>query len=280
MLFVSFGDTHCGSPVGIMPRKQYQFANGNVTPNERQKIIWDLFYSHTETVGNMRMEDERLIVVFMGDATEGKHHGNTQLVTPYTSEQEIIFTDVLDIGLQNMKFDVENGDRLYFVRGTASHAGESEERLAADFDAVPYCENTQCHPVLKLSYKGVRLWYMHKLAGAGRGANRGNALRNRARDYVIDHISDAIATGNKPALPRYLISAHYHQKRSVPYEIGDHEARASILPTYKMKDNWTFGVAPLGLGDIGMQWVRVDEQGNDTWGWLAKKEEQVGEISL
>lgn len=279
-LIVSFSDLHCASPVGIMPPGQWQLRSANVKQNKGQRLTWKMFCNDADKIGKMRT-NAKLIVVLNGDMVEGVHHGNKQVITSYMAEQEAIATGAIDHALQNMKFDDEKGDRLYFVRGTNSHVGESEERIARDFDAVPYRKDSNsenmdgryCHPSLKMQINGTRIWWAHKLAGVGKGANRENSMRNYMRHLRQDMYAQKITP------PDYVIGSHFHQRLYVPDAYRDHEIRGFVLPSYKLKDDYTFeGFSPFGLGDIGMHWISVDDDGSSDWGWLKHEVEQVKEI--
>ena len=278
---VFISDLHCGSPMGLMPPKQWQLRGANVSPNKLQRLTWRVFAKHTTGIGAIR-DGKRLIVVLNGDMVEGDHHQNKQIVTTYNHEQEAIAIETLDRGLSNMGFDADSGDLLYMVRGTNSHVGESEERIARDLGAAPYIPDSNeetgdgkyCHPALKLNVSGVRVWATHKIANAGRGANRGNALRNRLRDNYFDALREGIVP------PDYLVSAHFHQRLHSPYAYGDYRADGFILPPYKGKDDYTFGISPFGLGDLGLLYIIIGADGGHKWAWLREEVEQIKEIKL
>jgi hypothetical protein len=232
---------------------------------------------HAQIIGEMRT-NAKLIVVLNGDMVEGVHHGNLQVSTSYMREQEAIATFAIDHILKLMKFT--DGDALYFVAGTNSHVGESEERLARDFDAMPFRRDSSvdrqdgryCHPSLKMSVNGVRIWHAHKLAGVGKGANRENSMRNYMRRLRLDCYAE------KTTPPDYLIGSHFHQRLYTPDAYRDHEMRGFILPSYKLKDDYTFeGFAPFGLSEIGMHWISVEDDGRSEWDWLNHPHEQVKE---
>ena len=275
---VIFGDPHSGSPLGLMRPKTWQLQNGNYTPNKLQRLLWKMWDADTAGVGESR-GDARLIVIANGDLVEGVHHNNKQIITNYIQEQEEISIDAIDHGLQNMRFDADAGDKLIIVSGTPSHVDESEERIARDLGALPYekprneHDGRYTHPALRLIVDGVRVWTAHKLAGAGRGANRGNALRNKAKEFYFE----ALADGMKP--PDYLIGSHFHQRLYSPYVYRSDIVNAFIMPPYKAKDNYTFGISPFGLGDIGLLVIDI-ENGASSWRFTEHQIEQLKELRL
>jgi len=236
-----------------------------------------MFCDHADIIGKMRT-NAKLIVVLNGDMVEGVHHGNLQVMTSYMREQEAIAQHAIDHILGLMKFT--EGDALYFVAGTNSHVAESEERLARDFDAIPYRKDSSvdradgryCHPSLKLNVNRKRVWWAHKLVGVGKGPNRENSMRNYMRRLRLDMYAE------KTIPPDYLIGSHFHQRLGVPDAYRDHLMWGFVLPSYKLKDDYTFeGFAPFGLSEIGMHWIDIDDTGESRWGWLNHTTEQVKE---
>ena len=276
-LIASLSDLHCASPVGILPPGQWQLRSANIKQNAGQRLTWRMLCDHAHIIGEMRT-NAKLIMVLNGDMIEGVHHGNLQVMTSYMREQEAIAQAAIDHVLKLMKFC--DGDSLYFVAGTNSHVAESEERLARDFGAIPYRKDSSvdrqdgryCHPSLRLNINGKRVWWAHKLAGVGKGANRENSMRNYLRRLRLDCYAE------KTIPPDYLIGSHYHQRLYTPDAYRDHEMRGYVLPSYKLKDDYTFeGFAPFGLSEIGTHWLEIDENGQDRWGWLNHSFEQVKE---
>ena len=268
---------HCGSPVGILPPGQWQLRAANIKQNAGQRLTWRMFCDHADIIGKMRT-NAKLIVVLNGDMVEGVHHGNLQVMTSYMREQEAIAQHAIDHILGLMKFT--EGDALYFVAGTNSHVAESEERLARDFDAIPYRKDSSvdradgryCHPSLKLNVNRKRVWWAHKLVGVGKGPNRENSMRNYMRRLRLDMYAE------KTIPPDYLIGSHFHQRLGVPDAYRDHLMWGFVLPSYKLKDDYTFeGFAPFGLSEIGMHWIDIDDTGESRWGWLNHTTEQVKE---
>ena len=285
-IIVSFSDPHCASPMGLLPPGQIQLQTGNFKQNKIQRLTWKMFDKHTAAIGEMR-KDAKLIVVAAGDITEGTHHDNKQVLSNYATDQQQIGIAVIDHALSNMKFKA--GDKLFFLRGTNSHGGENEAAIARDFGAEAYRKDSgkldrngeplkdgmYCHPSLRLNVNGVRMWWAHKLASVGKGANRENALRNYIRNLRLDMYAQNIIP------PDYIIGAHFHQRLYVPDAHRDHETKGFILPPYKAKDDYTMeGFAPFGLGDIGLHWVKVFDDGSSNWGWMSEEIEQIKEIKL
>ena len=139
-LICAFADTHCGSPVGVMLPQTYQGKNGDIEPTETQKVLDEVVTAHLEKVNSLRQPGDRLMVVHVGDACEGKHHGSTETTTSLTSEHEGLHSAWMARNLEYLNFGRKK-DLLYYIAGTEAHGGsqnESEHRIGKDLKAVPY----------------------------------------------------------------------------------------------------------------------------------------------
>lgn len=239
-------DLHCGSPVGLMPPKQFQLRSANVTPTKQQRNIWKQFKAFFDIEGPRT-------VIFDGDLVEGVHHNNKQITTQYMQEQEQIAIEAIDRVLKK-------DDRVYFVDGSAVHADESEERIARDFSAYPFAPPTRyTWPSLKYKTAIGELWVAHKGPGTGEGANEGNSLRNKVKQLMVEEIK----FGRTP--PRMVVFAHRHIKTHVQVDLGNYHADAWILPPFCAKSEFGFGVSPFSVTQVGGLVLRISDRLE--WEW-------------
>jgi len=229
-----FSDIHGGSPVGIMRPMEWQLQSVTVTPNSLQKLIWAQYEDACMNIGIAR-KNKRLVSVFVGDATEGLHHQNKQIISQNVKDHESIAQDAIDIGLRLMKFEKESDDRFYMVAGTVSHVGESEEQIAEDLSPVPFMPAPNgkvtrwCWPALSIKINGVYGLIAHHGPDPGKGANEGNALRNMVRDVVVGRV----LRGLEP--PRFVIYGHKHTKQHIQFEHSNYVCDGFILPSFQGK---------------------------------------------
>ena len=247
---------------------QWQLQSVDVTPNQLQKVIYKQYAEATELIGEHR-KNKRLIPVFVGDATEGIHHGSMQHVTARTSEHEMIAADAIDNGLQLMGFG-EKHDRFYMVAGTESHVGESEERIAKDIEGIiPYQKapiedkvTRWCWPLLPIKVNGVLGLVAHHGPGGGNGANEGNPLRNRLKNIVFSRL----ARGKE--IPRFIVFGHRHTKQHVQFELEDILVDGFILPSFQGKTDWFYSIDAMAFTNIGMLQMDINTNGELSWEWL------------
>lgn len=127
-LVVVFSDLHSGSRRSLMPLEYTLFEEGElnqtIKANKQQQWLfkcwtdaWERVY---EYVGN-----EPWAWAFLGDATEGAHHKMTELVSNDPTDHMIIFD-------QLNRPHAERAAKRFFVRGTASHTGDTLEMKIAE----------------------------------------------------------------------------------------------------------------------------------------------------
>jgi hypothetical protein len=265
-------DTHSGSSVGLLPPGQWSFTNGGYhDPDETQKIITRLWTTAWERIGKAR-EGKRLIVVHMGDATEGAHHGTTELITPRVDEHERIHVEAMELALKLSGFDRKRGDRLYYVRGTPAHVGpggSSEERIARQFDGsgvIPMIEPKQ--PARKdgrFVWNRIRLEVHGKLFdlahhGAGVGLKpwtRTNPLRGKLQEVYWR----TIEAGTR--VPDYWVRAHRHVKaHDIFISNTGRRLEGFITPAFQNKTEFSYKVAADMPPSLGLLFFDVSDTGH------------------
>jgi hypothetical protein len=249
-----FNDEHSGSHVSPLPSKQWEFRGRNVTPNLLQRTLYDFHQEVSSKIGKKR-KDKRLIVVKLGDMIDGIHHETKELITQYLDEQRQINQELTERSLHSMNFGGD--DLLYWVAGTPAHAGEDEETLAHDFDAtVPYSEARTVWPVLRININGIYCMFFHHGATNGKGANKGNALRNRLKALRYDCMD------NGEAVPRLVVTADKHQ---MGYEDitnnGKIVMRGVISPAWQVKTDFVYKISAEALSKVGAVTVEITQSG-------------------
>jgi hypothetical protein len=276
VLLSCWGDSHCGSTVGLMFPKYYQFENNNFRPNPAQKAIWRVFSEYTDTIARLR-QGRRLLVVLMGDLIDGVHHQTRQLHTLNLSEQRAMFLDCADYFLKTTGFSVDGGDRLYVLHGTdirGSHGTPDDANdLGADLGAVPYLAPEPDDELgrggwyawrdLELDVLGQLVQLTHH-APVGKGTRAhlyGNAIRNWLRSH------QTILDAARQKIPRYVIWAHKHTAHveTVRLENGRADGpltTAVCVPALQGKSHWVRQALPLAPDTtIGGFWATFDPDG-------------------
>jgi hypothetical protein len=256
-------DLHVGSPFAVCPAR-WLLQSGNVfTPNEMQNAILAHWCACWQRVAQLR-KGARLVVLVVGDTTEGLHHGSSQHITPRLDEQEAMAIAVIESALKLGKWR-NRGDCIRFVAGTAAHDGEgsqSLERIARNILDVDANDGTRCvTDSLRISVNGVRFDVAHK-PGSGPGSRtqtHGNAFGNWLRSLYLAGLEEG-------AHPRYVLTAHHHQylRRDVYTLRGSVALTGFILPSWKVKDSYVYTVAPFALASVGMLAFDVQDDGRVT----------------
>lgn len=120
-------DLHCGCRFGLCPPKIRLDEGGTYTHGATQAQIWR-WWGHFWDEWTPRVtRGEPYAVLVNGDALDGKHHGSKTQISDNFADQENIAAAVLGPVVERCD------GRLYMVRGTEAHVGQSaenEERLA------------------------------------------------------------------------------------------------------------------------------------------------------
>lgn len=258
-------DTHCGSSLGLMQPGGFNLHDGGTyQASYLQRKIWDVWDESWQKIAKAR-KGRKLIVVHDGDATEGLHHGTTQLVSSRVDEHEQIHIDAMDHALKTAKFDANKGDKLYYVAGTEEHAGkgsEYEETIANDMDAIGPSKNRHTWDVIKKSVNGVTVDISHHGGKVGRNVlTRENGLFQTIKNIYFECIDQ------KLPVPRYWIRAHYHQFVHAIYYGREATIEGIMLPSLQYKTGFVYktkGDTYL-LPDVGMIWLFIDADGTTQW---------------
>ncbi len=245
-------DLHAGSPFAVCPAR-WRYPTGTpFHPNELQQVILAHWCACWANVAKLR-NGARLIVIVAGDVIEGLHHESTQIETSRVDVQEQWAVAIIESGLELAKFN-NRGDRVYFVSGTPAHdgnGGQSLERVARAVLDLDANDSTRAsHDILRLSVNGVRFDVTHK-PGSGPGS-RAHTLGNAFHGWLRSLYFSALEEGQPP--PRYVLTAHHHNylRRDVHATRGHVALTGIICPSWKVKDEYVYRVAPFALSSIGM----------------------------
>lgn len=130
---ICISDTHCGDQLAICPPKITLAHGGTYWASKFQMAIWRCWREFWDEWVPMATRGEPYAVLLNGDAVDGRHHGSTHQISQNKADQANIAYEVL-----SPIVDKCDG-RLYYVSGTAAHAGqdgEDEERLAERLNAL------------------------------------------------------------------------------------------------------------------------------------------------
>lgn len=233
-------DLHVNSTVALCPPQVNLDDGGTYRASKQQRWIWRKWLEFWQTVAERR-EGRRLIIILNGELADNNYHPTTQLVTRNPADMMRLSVAALQPALDLL----QDGDRVYVLRGTEAHSGPSshlDEELAQDIGATG-SGDTASLSRLRLAIDGVRFDVAHHPPGGGgrlpwtRGtfANRLAAMR----------VFECAESGERA--PHLLIRGHVHR----PDDSYDRFAtRALVLPSWQLQTSYGFriGGEPLPIG--------------------------------
>jgi hypothetical protein len=230
---IAFGDTHCGSALGLCPPEGVSLDDGGVyQPSRLQQKLWCLWLEFWEWVDEAT-RGLPCCVVHMGDAIEGMHHGTTALVSSN-------LTDQTKIAYQILKPITEGAAMYYELRGSEAHVGPSaaqEELLAQSLGAVPN-EDGQCARYELVKRVGPRLVHcLHHIGTTGSQAYESTAIH---KEY-IESLVDAARWGDDPMDVELRAHRHRYFKTEIATKNGS--GYGVVCPGWQLKTGLAFRIA-------------------------------------
>jgi len=239
-------DQHCGSTVALCPPTIALDDGGEYHASKAQQWLWQGWRAYWDRVAELRAEyDADLYAVFNGDLVDGNHHGTTQILSGNPNAQAAVVDACMKVPL------ALNPDRLWFIRGTDAHVGQSgnaEERIASGLskDKRPVVRDetrgTASHWHVKLDVQGVRFDFAHHGRVGTRPWTKPNVTANLAAEIFYDHA----ASGQQH--PHLAVRSHMHQWVDT---YDQHPVRVIQLAAWQLATSFIHRIAPGKLGDVG-----------------------------
>lgn len=244
-------DDHNGSPAGLFPGENWELEDGNnLSPNDWQMTLYQHLVDCGHFVADLR-RGGRLILIHAGDATEGVHHSNVQVLTNRIDEQERMHVAVMREFMGLCKWS-KRTDKLIYLAGTEAHTGtgnSSTERIVRTLLQTDELDGKEIRVKLFSDIDGVLFDVAHKGFRLG---SREHTRTNSIRAYLESRWSTCAKRGLR--LPRFVIRAHMHQFAHIPLE--DHQgniiSEGFLMPAFKLPDDWTKMEVQDAVGSIGV----------------------------
>lgn len=257
-------DQHCGGTTAICPPGRLALPDqGGYFPSKTQyKLLWRGWEKYWWRVDQIRKEHKaQLVEVFNGDMVEGDHHHTSQIISRDMNVQERVADKVFGVpkGMLRPK------DKVYVVKGTDTHVGDSEEKRAGWF-GVDATERegegeTFSWYHLRMRIHGLRFDVQHHGARMGRLPwTSQNGLLSTAHQIRME----CLDRGEYEDWPHIALRGHIHQKGdSGP--TSPYKTRLLVTPSWQAKTGYGFKVTGSGAGyaDYGGVTIAVfpDERG-------------------
>lgn len=227
-------DTHSGGMTALAPAEFVTAEEQVIQASPAQgwlRSCWVDFWDHVKTLAGIRGKHRKrkLVVAFLGDAVDGLHHGNVQML-PEIVDQQNMFIELF-------KPVVEMADLTLFCYGTDAHAGPAaqyEKAICRELGIQRAGYN------LTLDVDGV----VCDLAHHGRAGGR--PWTSAGAGFAAQVAYDYIESGLRP--PRYVFRGHAHTIE----DSGERLActRYVGLPSWQLRTSYGFKVGQ-GRADVG-----------------------------
>lgn len=239
-------DLHAGGTTALCPPQVSLDDGGHYTASKAQRWMWEQWGNFWDEV-EQRQKAARADLVFAcnGDATDGNHHGTTQILSGNPTAQAAVVNEVLSVPLSLKP------KKLLFTRGTDAHVGPSaafEERIATGLykDGRPVVIDPETgngsHWNVTLDVDGVMVNFAHHGKIGGRPSTKMTAVNSQALDIWTEHAM----RGERH--PDIAIRSHMHRHadsgRTYP-------TRLIQTPAWQLATSYVYRVAPNTLADIG-----------------------------
>jgi len=239
-------DQHAGGTTALCPPKISMDDGGEYVASKAQRWLWECWGKFWRVVDDVRrQENAHLYEVFNGDLIEGSHHGTTQILSGNPNAQAAVLTAAMAVPL------ALKPDKMFFVRGTPAHAGQSasaEERIADGLrrDKRPVVGNPETGTAswwhLRMEVGGVLLDIAHHGRTGQREHTRGGAAVLHAHDILLSHVK------SDDPVPALCLRAHYHRFND-SYDAAP--VRVVTSGAWQLKTEYVHKVAADSLADIG-----------------------------
>lgn len=261
---VVFGDTHCGSTLGLCPPEGLELDDGGLyEPTAGQRFLWECWESAWAQVKKLA-RGKSLTLVANGDLCDNDHHRTAQLVSPLSGIHVSCAMECLRVPLALKPRDI------HFIRGTPAHSGRSgglENAIAASLRSSGW-------PVIKdpdtgqpssyhrtLDYQGVRMSIAHHGRMGQRAHTRGSYSRLYGFDIWAEQMldtyremrvsDDPLEVFERRRPPDVAVRSHNHKYMDSGHDFRG-VTRAVAVPAFQLATEWVYRIAAEALADIGL----------------------------
>lgn len=269
-------DMQSGGTTAIPAPGDWIGVDGNTYSMSRsQRTIREQWLEGWNEIRSLRDKKTRLIIVSVGEAIEGVHHGSTQMITYNIEEQKSMhiatMLEAMEIAKWNDKTDI-----LYYLNSSNTHTGNTENDIAKQFTTpkgkylVPpvikptaankFQDGRFVRDILNIDINGVYFSIAHHGLSAGtREWTKENPTYNTMKSFYFTCLN------KKRRLPRYVIGGHKHQFVTVEYNGKQGDIRGMLLPSLQFKTRFGHKVARFSEEDIGMVYFVIEEDGRSSY---------------
>ena len=222
---VVVSDLHAGSSVALCPPAIELDDGGVYQYSSYQSELYGWWAEFWESWVPRATSGEPYAVVINGDIIDGAHHNTSTLVSSNIADQARLAKTLL-------RPVREKTSRLFIVRGTEAHAGESgreEERIAEELDCVgPRDAVTASHWELQLLLNEHLIDFSHHIGVTGSSAFESSALCRELTNLFTES-----GQWNKPP-PYMAVRSHRHRYCQVTLPADFGETTCIVTPAWQL----------------------------------------------
>ena len=239
-------DLHCGSTVALCPPRVDLDDGGHYEASKAQRWMWERWGHLWDEVERRRDKLKAdLIFVCNGDATDGNHHGTTQILSGNPTAQAAVVNETLRAPMALQP------DALFFIRGTEAHVGPSaayEERIAVGLkkDGRPVITDGETGAAswwkATMEIQGLRLDFAHHGKMGTRSWTKMTAPYSKAFEIWSEY-------GMRDEEPPHLaVRSHMHRYADT---YNAYPTRLIQTAGWQLATAYVHKIAPDVLADIG-----------------------------
>jgi len=239
-------DMHTGSNKALFLSDVWHGKHMSHHIRSDQERIRSHFEKFAELVRERR-KGKRLELIHNGDAIDGDHHHSGDVCTLDMREQADLHISIM--AWFQKKIGWKAGDMLYYTRGTHIHVTDQEDYIGTELNAVMDGDK-YAWELLRLKTNDTLSWFYHTGPKKGKGANRGNGLRNWLKNIYFEALEDG------REYPNIVYTGHVHDPDFSTYTVRSKgftwsEMQAIILPSWQMKTAYAWEKVPASVNRIG-----------------------------
>lgn len=234
---VCVSDTHAGCQLALCPKEGAALdGGGTYKPSALQMKLWDMWEEFWRWVGG-ETRGEAWDLELNGDLIDGSHHGSVTQITHNITDQRKIAVSLLMPVVEKCR---KRGGRLYVVRGTEAHVGQSgceDEALAKELGAVPDSCGNYARMELRKDLDGSLIHFLHHVGTVSSNAYEASAVGKE----LAETFTEAGRWGTRP--PDMIVRSHRHRYIQIHLPTKNGRGIAVVTPSWQLKTPFAYRIA-------------------------------------
>lgn len=248
-------DLHCGCRVALCPPTGAKLDDGGrYMPSPLQLKLWVMWQEFWNEWVPQVCRGEKFDVVVNGDSTDGVHHNSTTQISHNLEDQQRIAEEILAP-------IVKKANRVFVVRGTEAHVGQSgvnEEKLAKAIGAIPNSEGQYARHELWIRVGTALVHCMHHIGTTGSAAYESTAVHKE----LTESLTEAARHGMEP--PDVIVRSHRHRYFRTMFAGNKGDMISVVTPGWQARTPFAYRIpgGRISLPQFGGILVRSGDEEN------------------